>query len=724
MTRSVSGTGYFAHIDGLRALAVLSVIAYHLDASWLPGGFTGVDVFFVISGFVVSASVDRLPRISFAAELTRFYARRLRRIAPALLACLVTTALFSTLFIPESWLSEASTKTGRMAVFGLSNWVLASVGQDYFSPRAEFNPYTQTWSLGVEEQFYLLFPWMFLAWMRGGAGRAWSLGVFVLASAASLGYAWQRTHVPGHEVTSFYLTTARFWQLGAGVLLYQLMTLLRGRDGRNLFAAGIGVPAPLRAVLLLLALASIGNGLWNARPGHSPWSDGLWPVLGTVALLALLHRHADGWVGRVFSATPVVAIGRISYSLYLWHWPVLVVLRWTIGLETSGAKLLALVLTFACAAASYRWVELPWRTRRLGGWSNMRVVMVGIGALVLAAGVQSAVIKLAPYTSLSTVSRHPLDWYAYARGLRKELPDCRLVASNASVAGQPVRIFARGQCARPAASQRQVFVMGDSHALAYNELLRRFAVMEGGSVRVYGVAGCSVASMQPGGAVGRLRCVCASGAGGCGCQSAAGRCTVSAWPARAAPGRAGCGVRSAPQYRHIAERTGTARTRCDGGRDDRVVDARAGAWRADRAGGAQTGPYGAAVSLLGLVQSRQRDLRQRHADRAQDDGGLSRAGPRRAAAYCGWTARRQHLGSAAAVVRCAAVRADAAGSAAVLRCRSLERLWQPCAAAGFYRASAQFARACIACSMIHARGGRCTGRSRHARHHARRYWLT
>ncbi len=499
MTRAQNGTGYFAHIDGLRALAVLSVIAYHLDPSWLPGGFTGVDIFFVISGFVVSASVDRLPRVSVAAELARFYARRLLRIAPALMACLVATALFSMVFIPESWLSEASTKTGRMALFGVSNWVLVSIGQDYFSPRAEFNPYTQTWSLGVEEQFYLLFPWMFLAWRRGGAGRAWSLGAFVLASAASLGYAWQRTHVPGHEVTSFYLTTARFWQLGAGVLLYQAMTLLGRRDKQGLFATGITMPAALRTLLVLLALVSTGHGLWNARPGHSPWSDGLWPVLGTLTLLALLHRHVDGWAGRVLSARPMVAVGRISYSLYLWHWPVLVVLRWTVGLESASAKFVAVALTFACALASYRWVELPWRTRRLSGRSNARVVAIGVGALVLAAGGQSLLIKSAPYASMSVVSRHPLDWYAYARGLRKEFPDCRLLASNVAVAGQPVRIFARGQCARPATTQRQIFVMGDSHALAYNEMLRRLPVIEGGSVRMYGVAGCPVASMQPGG---------------------------------------------------------------------------------------------------------------------------------------------------------------------------------------------------------------------------------
>lgn len=163
--------GYVPHIDGLRAIAVLAVILFHLDPAWLPGGFTGVDVFFVISGFVVSASVHRLPPLSLGQSMLRFYARRIRRIAPALLACLLLTAVASVLFIPESWLSEASDKTGLMAFFGFSNWVLAAIGNDYFAPKAEFNPYTHTWSLGVEEQFYLLFPLLFLAWARGVRGR-------------------------------------------------------------------------------------------------------------------------------------------------------------------------------------------------------------------------------------------------------------------------------------------------------------------------------------------------------------------------------------------------------------------------------------------------------------------------------------------------------------------------------------------------------------------------
>lgn len=307
-----AGNGYLAHIDGLRAIAVLAVIAYHLDAGWLPGGFTGVDVFFAISGFVVSASVARLPAVGAGAALLRFYARRFLRIAPALLVCLLATALAAALFIPESWLSEASDRTGRMALVGLSNWVLASTGNDYFAPRTEFNPYMHTWSLGVEEQFYLVFPLLFLAWSRGWPGRFCSLALFALATAASLLYAWTRSRTPGHEIDAFYLTTTRFWQLGAGVLLYQLLAL----DGQG-GAAGWRMPAAVRAALLLSAAGCLGYGLWSARPGHSPWMDGLWPVLGTLGLIGLLQGHAHGWMGRALSVRPLLAIGRISYSLYL-----------------------------------------------------------------------------------------------------------------------------------------------------------------------------------------------------------------------------------------------------------------------------------------------------------------------------------------------------------------------------------------------------------------------
>ena len=152
---------YYPYIDGLRAIAVISVVLYHLKDSYLPGGFSGVDVFFVISGFVVSISMANFKGRNFFTFVTTFYARRMKRILPALLFCVLMTGLFAALFIPGSWLSDTNQKTGLFALFGLSNFILAATGNDYFSPKTDFNPFTHTWSLGVEEQFYFIFPLLF-----------------------------------------------------------------------------------------------------------------------------------------------------------------------------------------------------------------------------------------------------------------------------------------------------------------------------------------------------------------------------------------------------------------------------------------------------------------------------------------------------------------------------------------------------------------------------------
>jgi peptidoglycan/LPS O-acetylase OafA/YrhL len=213
---------YLPWIDGLRAIAVLAVMLYHLRNEWLPGGFAGVDVFFVISGFVVSASVARWDRGGLGSFLMYFYARRIQRIAPALIACLLVTTVVSCLFIPNAWLSSAVDRTGLFAFIGMSNLFLAFQNENYFAPSAEFNPYVHTWSLGVEEQFYLLFPLLFFAWTRSSRGRVMSLA-YCLAAAlvASLVDAWWRS--TSNPAAAFYLITTRFWELAAGVLMFQLL---------------------------------------------------------------------------------------------------------------------------------------------------------------------------------------------------------------------------------------------------------------------------------------------------------------------------------------------------------------------------------------------------------------------------------------------------------------------------------------------------------------------
>jgi len=481
--------GYYPHIDGMRAIAVLAVIAYHLKPEWLPGGFTGVDVFFVISGFVVSASVAHSPDFKGWKGALWFYARRMRRIMPALFACLLVTALLSALFIPDSWLSETSGKTGRMAFVGLSNWVLAGTGNSYFSPRSEFNPYTHTWSLGVEEQFYLLFPLLFLAWPGGGKGRRVSLLLFGLATAASLAHALMLARQGGREIEAFYQTTTRFWQLGAGVLLFQVLDMRKRADATAPWP-GAGL---LRPLFLLSSLLLLGYGLWAARPGHSPWEDGAWPVLGTLGLLVLLHRSPGGWIGTALSSMPMVTIGRMSYSLYLWHWPVFVLFRWTFGLESVGTGIAALLCTALLSWLSWRWVEQPVRFGSRWRASDARWVACGLVVLLFGMGVQKQLSKNSRYISLSTVTRNPLDWYPYAKGVAKEYPECQLAISWLPGG---VQQFERGACPSGKAGGRRLFVVGDSHALAYGEMFSRLAILEGFQVRLDGRGGCTPIGLQ------------------------------------------------------------------------------------------------------------------------------------------------------------------------------------------------------------------------------------
>ena len=177
--------GYVAGIDGLRALAVLSVLAYHTREVLLPGGFVGVDVFFVISGFVVTASVSHWPLDSLFGFQLRFYARRIIRIIPALLVCLLVTALVHSLVVPAVWLSNLAPKTANAAFFGFSNMVLAFNRDNYFSPTAVFNPFVHTWSLGVEEQFYLVFPFAFVLARRVLQRPALTFAALSLGSLAT-----------------------------------------------------------------------------------------------------------------------------------------------------------------------------------------------------------------------------------------------------------------------------------------------------------------------------------------------------------------------------------------------------------------------------------------------------------------------------------------------------------------------------------------------------------
>jgi len=345
-------TAYRPDIDGLRPIAVIAVVMFHLDPTFLPGGFTGVDVFFVISGYVVTASLLKRQGEALPEFLLGFYGRRIARIVPALAVMLCVSLLLYILFIPMlPWQEKPDFLTGAYAFIGASNIYLLLAGTDYFFGPANLNPWLHTWSLGIEEQYYLLAPPLVFWWLwRRETTGTWAL--LPLGLCARLSFAaclW----LQGKDANlAFYLVFTRFWELASGALL--CMTQASGPESQRLPPWGVTGLATLGVVLLAITLQT-------TEEMAMPLPGALLSVAGTLLLLCAGRHGPTGVWSRMLSLPPMVAIGRISYSLYLWHWPVFVGLRWTLELESTSARILAVVLSLVLAMLSYRWVEQPTR---------------------------------------------------------------------------------------------------------------------------------------------------------------------------------------------------------------------------------------------------------------------------------------------------------------------------------------------------------------------------
>ena len=486
----VTRTPYFPYIDGLRALAVLAVLIYHLHASWLPGGFVGVDVFFVISGFVVSASIDSFQGRNPFHFFAYFYARRIKRIFPALIVCLLVTAYMTALLVPSSWLSDVNQRVGLSAFFGLSNFLLAQTGRDYFAPTTEFNPYTHTWSLAVEEQFYLVFPLLFMAWLIGPKGRVASIGLFVVGAIASMIFAYWQSHVA--PTSAYFLSPSRFWELAAGVLLFQLTQQKPVLTNPT--------PGKARGIFGLLSLLLLLGALAFTSPLDFPFPGALFAVIGTVGVIYCLHRHDElSRLHAVLGSKPLVSIGRISYSLYLWHWPVFVLFRWTVGLDAVWTRIAAVVLAFALAYASYRWVENPVRhSRVLRRVPQFALVLIGLACIGGSWWAAGKIVLSEPQISMSTVTLNPDVWYPHGPATDVNHPGCIADPEYINVEGTTKLMFKPHGCQpeRPVATNT-IYVIGDSHAMAYEGMFKQYALRNARNVVVYSNGGCPFVALQP-----------------------------------------------------------------------------------------------------------------------------------------------------------------------------------------------------------------------------------
>jgi peptidoglycan/LPS O-acetylase OafA/YrhL len=474
-------TRFIGGIDGLRALAVLSVLFYHLEASWIPGGFVGVDVFFVISGFVVAHSVYDSGKTSFTDYFTWFYRRRLSRIMPALFAYVLVLALVGMLLLPSSPATKLIDMTGVSAIVGASNLLLLWKSNGYFVAASEFNTFTHTWSLAVEEQYYLLFPFLsyFLIVRRQAlpSARMVTLGLTWALCLGSLVAAWHFTAV--WQDFAFYMLPTRFWELGLGLLL---RCQLDGWSGRKGLPVSASLVSPASGLALLALIASF----WLV-PGHGfPFPGALLPCLATAALIVSVWLFPGSIADRLLSTAPLRFVGKISYSLYLWHWGVIVMMRWTTGLESLPLKLAALAAMFALAIGSYYWIEQPLRhSRPVRSASMLRFfgAFAAIGALVGAVTVSMALLR--PVVGLSATNDR-LVWDPYSLP-EAAAADCSVSRQETGLQGGKEIVFTP-QCGR--GDLPQVFITGDSHGGAYERMAFELAAKARTPVRILSRGGC------------------------------------------------------------------------------------------------------------------------------------------------------------------------------------------------------------------------------------------
>lgn len=406
-------------IQGLRAIAVVAVILFHANHNWLPGGFIGVDIFFVISGFLItSLIVYQKERQVFS--LKDFYLSRAKRILPAYFVLLaVITAVMAVLLIPQDY--NTYRQSLNSAIRFISNVYFQSNG-DYFGPATHEMPLLHTWSLAIEMQFYLLLP-LVLLWMP----KRWYLTIFIITGIVLLGYATFLIS-QGQKQAMYFSLLARIpeFLVGSIVAITYPKQALSSKKSNAL--------ASLGTIMVLTSLVSIDEK--SVFPGAIT----LLPCLGVACLI----YAKDSLINRLLSTRTLVWIGALSYSLYLWHWPILSALRYYTNTYTLSPLQwpVFIILMFVCAYVSFKYVEMPLRNKALRLTSKPYWVSSMMAIIVIAASHQ-ANTRIAP-----------------------QLPEALTQYAPASQIchGQVVNDCVRGD----SQASRTVLMIGDSHAAQLN----------------------------------------------------------------------------------------------------------------------------------------------------------------------------------------------------------------------------------------------------------------
>jgi peptidoglycan/LPS O-acetylase OafA/YrhL len=529
--KRVSRAGFRGDIEGLRAVAVLAVVCFHAAVPGVNGGFIGVDVFFVISGFLITGLLWREVETSGTVRLGQFYGARARRLLPASAVVGVATAIGSALLLPPL---EARTVFGDAIASALyvGNYRLAFRGADYFAAEMPPSPFQHYWSLGVEEQFYLVWPALIIgaAWLvrrkarRAGVDASPSakpyLVVLLLVGVVSFAVSLAATHV--WPSGAFYSLPTRAWELAAG----GLVALTVGAWRR--------LPATLAAVagwggLALILLTCVRLSATTPYPGIAA----VLPVLGTALVIGAGCAAPPQGVGRALSLPPMRAVGRVSYSWYLWHWPVLLLAPPLLGhpLGLAG-RLIAAAVSCGLAVLTLYVIENPIRfadpVRRsaaaslaLGGAATAVAVSVGVVLLVV---VPVPVGRGAPATPLTVTAGHPKGQnteaydadvqhaFAQVEAAVAASADLKAVPSNldpplADASGKKMTEYLKGcllnfvhvkqpECATgDTASTTTVALIGDSHSVMWSPAFQQVVDQRRWRLENLGKSGCPMTNL-------------------------------------------------------------------------------------------------------------------------------------------------------------------------------------------------------------------------------------
>ena len=458
-------------IQALRALAVLTVVVFHVWPEAMPGGFVGVDVFFAISGFLITAHLLREVQRTGTLSLWQFWARRARRLLPASLLTLFVCAVGTIVLVPQLYWQQFLTEIGTSTAY-VQNWQLASDAVDYFAADNRASPVQHFWSLSAEEQFYVVWPLLLLVAAWTARRRLAALAVLSLVTGLSLWYSI--TETAANPAAAYFVTPTRAWEFGAGGLL-------------ALIGARSRLPDGARALLSWTGLAAVGYAavFYSTETAFPGWTAAV-PVVGALAVIHAGMPAARWSPSPLLRLRPAQFLGDISYSVYLWHWPLLVFAPFAFaGISLTQTRIAVPLATLLLAWATKVLVEDPVRR---SAWLSAQPRMTfacsaaatGVLAVILLGGTShvEAQIRAAERQSTSLVSTGPPCFGAAARNIDQP---CENPALRRRVV--PLPVAARDEENAPCANfrkdsgvsvcefgapaggaRRTIALLGDSHA--------------------------------------------------------------------------------------------------------------------------------------------------------------------------------------------------------------------------------------------------------------------